>query len=528
MDGRPDLNEQLQRLHRIGIALSSERDLDRLLEMIVEEARRFTGADGGTLYLVSDDVLEFKIVQTASLGVRMGGTSGVPITWSPVPLTVDGRANNSHVCAWAVVQGEIANIPDVYEAEGYDFQGTRAFDADSGYRSRSMLVVPMRDHNGTVIGVLQLLNAVHPETGAVVPFAADSELLVESLASQAAVAIDNVALVRSMEQLFEAFVRVMASAIDERSPATAGHIERVTELTMALARAVNESDRPPFADVTLDDDELNELRIAALVHDVGKVTTPLHIIEKRTKLEGIRDGIDVIEQRFALIKETMRNAFMQRRLALLEQACAREDEYDGHVEPNAELSALAAAEAEALAELDAQRDFVQACNEPTEFMPDEHVRRLEAIAARTYVHDGEEKPYLTADELALLSIQRGNISGDELQTMRDHASVTIRLLDQIPFPHKLKNVPRYAGAHHEKLNGSGYPLGLTAEELPLQTRMLAIADVYEALTADDRSYKKGRTHEEAVRILGFMVEDGELDGDLVELFIKSGAYERRE
>lgn len=522
---RPNLDEQLQRLHRIGIALSLERNLDQLLEMIVEEARRFTGADGGTLYLVEDDALAFEIIQTESLDLRMGGATGAPISWSAVPLTVDGNPNYAHVSACAALKGEVANIPDVYAADGYDFRGTRTFDTRTGYRSRSMLVVPMRDHEGTIIGVLQLLNAKNPDTGAVIPFDEGYEPLVESLASQAAVAIDNVRLIRGMEQLFEAFVRVMASAIDERSPATAGHIERVTDLTMALAEAVNASDAPAFADIELSADELNELRIAALVHDVGKVTTPLHIIEKRTKLEGIHDRIDVIEQRFALIKETVRNEFLQQRLHVMERmagvdaAAARNG-----AEWAAELSELNAAEATVLAELDADREFVVACNTPVEFMSDDHVRRLEHVAAKTFVHEGVETPYLMAEELALLSIQRGNISGDELQTMRDHAVVTIRLLAQIPFIRKLQNVPRYAGGHHEKLNGAGYPLRLTADELPLQTRMLAIADVYEALTAEDRSYKRGRSQAEALRILEFMVKDGELDGDLVKLFVEAGVY----
>lgn len=538
MNSYLDLQEQLKRLHQIGIALSLERNLDQLLEMIVEEARRFTGADGGTLYLTTKDSLQFTIVQTESLGIRMGGATGAPITWAPVPLDVDGEPNHSHVSACAALTGDISNIIDVYEAEGFDFRGTRRFDEETGYRSRSMLVVPLHDHEGVVIGVLQLLNAQEPVSGETIPFDPRYEPLVASLASQAAVAIDNVRLIRDMEQLFEAFVRVMASAIDERSPATAGHIERVTKLTMALAEAVNESEEPPFADVHLSDDELNELRIAALVHDVGKVTTPLHIIEKHTKLEGVHDRIDVIEQRFALIRETVRNDYLCRRMALLEahvnERLKSADEFDpGAARDDAcrfppalaeELSALQAEEEEELASLAEEWAFVLRCNTPAEFMPDEDVRRLEAIAAKTFVHNGAEIPYLTDGELALLSIQRGNISGEELQIMRDHAAVTMRLLEQIPFTRKLQNVPRYAGAHHEKLNGRGYPLGLSADDLALQTRIITIADVYEALTADDRSYKEPRSHEEALRILGFMVKDGEVDEHLVDLFIRSGVY----
>lgn len=541
MKGAGELTELLQRLHNIGIALSMERDLDRLLEMIVEEARRFTGADGGTLYLASDDSLQFTIVQTESLGIRMGGATGAPIAWPAVPLVVEGEPNHDHVSAYCAMTGEVKNIPDVYEAQGFDFTGTRRFDESSGYRSQSMLVVPMRDHQGSVIGVLQLLNARDEATGQTIPFDKSYEPLVASLASQAAVAIDNVRLIQSLEELFEAFVRVMASAIDERSPATAGHIERVTHLTMALARAINDTDEPPFDKIHFSDDELNELRIAALVHDMGKVATPLHVIEKRTKLEGIRDRIDVVEERFRLIKETIRNKYLLKRVQLLERLGAPDgDGADWKGDPEAggsaafaqkyteQLSSLMEAEAAELAEAEEEWAFVKACNEPMEFMPDEHVARLQAIAAKTFVHDGAPRPYLTDEELEALSIQRGNISGEELQIMRDHAAVTIRLLDQIPFTRKLKNVPKYAGAHHEKLNGKGYPLGLTAEDLTLQTRIITIADVYEALTASDRSYKKERTPEEAMRILGFMVKDGELDGDLVDLFIRSGAYRRKD
>lgn len=498
----------LRRLVDIGIALAAERNLDRLLERILQEARALTGADAGTLYLLHDGALHFAIAITASLGVHMGGASGTPITWPPVPLSVDGQANTQNVCAYAALHGETLCFADVYTATGFDFQGTRRFDAGTGYRTQSMLVVPMRDHDQQVIGVLQLINAIDPAHGRVISFQAEDIDLLSALAAHAAVVIDNARLIRDTERLFAALVQVMASAIDERSPATAGHIRRVTDLTVALAEAVAACDTGALAGVRLSPEELDELRVAAYLHDVGKVTTPIHVVEKRTKLEAVFDRAELVRTRFEQIKATARAEALAEKVRLLQAG--------------ADAAALAAIDAELerrLAELEDDQRFVLAANEPVEFMPDAAVQRLHAIAAKTYVEDGQTRPYLTADELNNLAVQRGNITGDELAVMRDHAAVSIRLLEQIPFTRKLARVPEIAGAHHEKLNGRGYPRGLSGEQISLQSRMLAIADVYEALTAADRSYKRARTPEEAMRILRFMARDGELDAELVELFI---------
>lgn len=504
--------QALQRLIEIGIALSAERNLSQLLEMIVDEARRLTSADGGTLYLVEGDSLAFHIAQTQSLGIRLGPASPEKVPWPPVPLyDENGEPNDKHVAAWVAHNGRLVNIPDVYHAEGFHFAGTRQFDAKTGYRSKSMLVLPLQDHEDRTLGVLQLVNAV--EDGEVAPFAAEFEPALSALASQAAVAITNARLIQEMEHLFEAFVRVMSTAIDARSPSTAGHMRRVTELTMALAEAVHESDLPRFADCRFTEDDFAALRLAAWLHDVGKVTTPVHIMEKTTKLQDLYDGIELIRTRFTLIRQIETAKHHARRAELAANGASPE-----------ELAAEEARYQEAMAQLREDEEFVAACNIPQEFMPDEDIERLKQIAAKTYEIDGVSHPYLTEGELERLSVRRGNLTAKDLEIMRDHATMTIRILEQIPFTEKLKQVPEYAGGHHEKLNGTGYPRGLRAEQLPLQTRMMAIADVYEALTASDRSYKRARSQEEALRILRFMVKDGELDGDLVELFISSGVY----
>ncbi|MCX8026558.1 MAG: GAF domain-containing protein, partial [Thermodesulfovibrionales bacterium] len=295
--------QHIKKLSEIGIALSSVQELTNLFELIVDEARSFANADGGTLYLVNEEeqTLEFVIVQNDTMKTRMGGKSG-PITWKPVPLIVDGKPNHSNVSSYVANTGKTVNIADVYEAQGFDFSGTRRFDAGTGYRSMSMLVVPMKNKDNEIIGVLQLINALDKQTKKPIPFLPSLVSLVESLASQAAVAITNVRLYKSLENLFDSFIQVIATAIDEKSPYTAGHIQRVQRLTMDIANAMNEEDEGVFKDFYLNEDEMRELSIAAWMHDIGKITTPEYVVDKSTKLEGIFDRIEVIKARYEIIK----------------------------------------------------------------------------------------------------------------------------------------------------------------------------------------------------------------------------------
>ena len=312
-----DQMKQIKRLTRIGTALSAERNIERLFEMIVEEARKFTNADGGTLYIMSDDnrELQFAIVQTETLQIRMGGTGG-KITWKPVRLyNSDATPNHGNVSAYVALTGNIVNIPDVYDSEGFDFKGTRSFDAQTGYRSKSMLVVPMKDHQNDIIGVLQLLNARDDGGQDVVPFSYESQEMTESLASLAAVALSNNRLIRELENLMESFIRAIATTIDEKSPYTGGHVRRVAELTMDIARKINDMAEGSYAEVHFSDDELKELQIAAWLHDVGKITTPEYVIDKATKLETIYDGIELLRLRFALVDMQEKIRRLQRQMS---------------------------------------------------------------------------------------------------------------------------------------------------------------------------------------------------------------------
>lgn len=495
-----DLEDRLHRLNDIGMALSAERDLNVLLERIVQEARRFTRADAGSLYLVHEDRLEFQVAQNDSLKSFVGGRrgqTGVP----PVPL------DRSSVSGYVAVTGETLNIADVYTDRRYRFEGPQQYDRISGYRTRSMLVVPMRDHEHEILGVLQLINALDPDTGKVQGFTDQDESLIQSLASQAAVAINNVRLVRDTEALFEAFVQVMATAIDERSPYTGGHIRRVAEVTMILARAVNACNQGPLAGIRFTESELDELRVAAWMHDIGKITTPEWVVDKPTKLSAKFDRIELLRTRYACIREATERELLQRQL-------------DGE-----NPDKLDAERRQRLQQLEADLEFLERANRPGEFMEDADVERLQEIAAQHYTAGERNYPRLTSDELTHLSIRKGSLTEAERKIINDHAVVTIKMLEQIPFTRKLSRVPEIAGSHHEKLDGSGYPQGLRAEQISLQARILALVDVFESLSAADRPYKNGMSPETVLRILEEEVQANHLDGQLLELLVNQRLFQ---
>ena len=502
------LGGQIKKMSDIGRALSGVHDLNTLLEMIVDQARSFTNADAGTLYIVENNTLRFQIVQNDSLKIRMGGKSGGTIPFPPVEL------KETNVSAFVALKGISVNIPDVYDTDLFDFTGPKKFDQSTGYRSKSMLVVPLRNHENDVIGVLQLLNATNPISNEVIAFSQDYENLSESLASQAAVSITNAKLIANMTELFEAFVKVMATAIDEKSPVTGGHIRRVAELTLTMAEVIHDLDEGHFKDKTFSPDQMYELRIAAYMHDIGKVTSPVEIVEKAKKLQTIFDRIQYVRLRMAYISQKIELEGQEAKIKILQNGSSPE-----------KLNSIEKETLEKLMEIEEIQRFINKCNEPGEFLDDEILVRLKEVSEKTYIDDaGEQQPFLTADELVNLSIRRGSITEKERQKMQGHAAVTLKMLKQIPFTKKLKNIPDFAGAHHEFLNGKGYPLGLKGDEISFEGRLMAVTDIAEALTASDRPYKKAMPLETVYRILRSMVEGGELDPNLVELFIEKEVY----
>lgn len=507
-----DLVQRLDQLNAIGASLSAERDINRLLETILTAAKTITRADGGTLYRVTEEkTLRFEIVRTSSLKYYLGGTTGNPVPFYPIQLYKDGRPNQSMVAAQAALTGKTINIADAYTAEGFDFTGTRAFDAKTGYRSKSFLTVPMRNHDGETIGVLQLINAQDPHSGEIVAFSASDQRLAESLASQAAVALMNRMLINQLEGLFESFIGLINGAIDEKSPYTGGHCQRVPVLTMMLAEAVNETTEGPLADFRMTDKDRYELKIAGLLHDCGKVTTPVHVVDKATKLETIFDRVQLIDTRFEVLKRDLEIESLKRRASM------------GRMEVADEEARLR----DELRRLDEDRKFLHACNIGSERMRDddiEHVKRIARYRWRDV--SGHEADFLTSDEVKNLTIRAGTLTEEERKVINHHIVATIKMLEALPWPKHLTNVPEYAGGHHERMDGKGYPRGLTREQMSVQARCMGIADIFEALTAKDRPYKNGKTLSESLEILGRMKQNQHIDPDLFDVFVRRKVYRR--
>ena len=519
MDSIEDLLRRLEQLNAIGAALSKERDITRLLESILVAAKTITHADGGTLYRVTEDrqSLRFEILKTDSLHIAMGGTSGKPIDFPNLPLHDEqGQPNDSLVAAYCAIHSQTVNIVDAYTEANFDFSGTRQFDARTGYRSQSFLAVPMKDHEGDVIGVLQLINAKSLASGEVVAFSTADRSLAESLASQAAIAITNRNLMSQLETLFESFISLINLAIDEKSHYTGGHCQRVPALTMMLAEAVNAHKQGPLATFTMDDRDRYELKIAGLLHDCGKVTTPVHVVDKATKLQTLFDRIDLIDTRFEVAKRDEEIAALYAQLAMREQKDAA-----------AEASVWTQCR-ERIDALDLDRTFLQGVNKGAESMRDVDLQRVRDIAhQRTWRNAlGLEAQLLSTDEVENLTIRAGTLTFAERDTINNHIVATIKMLEQLPWPKHLKNVPEYAGGHHERMDGKGYPKGLTREQMSVQARVMGIADIFEALTARDRPYKQGMKLSQAMGIMHKFRMGGHIDPDLFDIFVEEGVYLR--
>ena len=531
----------LERLIEIGLALSAERNHDRLTERILLEAIDITNADGGTLYLrTEEDALKFVIMRTNSLNIAMGGTTGVPIPFPPVRMYAaeTGAPNYNNVSAAAALSKKAINIPDAYEAEGYDFSGTKKFDEGTGFRSKSFLCIPLLNYSDEVIGVLQLLNA-QEESGEVIAFTKEVQRTIEALASQAAVAIDNQKLIEAQKALMDSLIKVMAHAIDAKSPYTGGHCQRVPELTKMLASKASDSKEGPFADFELDEQQWYELHVAAWLHDIGKVTTPEFVVDKATKLQTISDRIHEVRTRFEVLQRDaeikMLKAIAKGKNARIERKKFRDK----------------------CQELNEQWKFIADSNIGGEFMSQDKQDKVREISKQKWYRHFDRKLGLSWTEASLLEkqpppdegwehlladlpehseaeydlgeitnmcIQRGTLNDDERRKINDHIVLTIEMLNEMPFPKHLKRVAEFAGGHHEKIDGTGYPNNLKGEDMSWPAKMMAIADIFEALTAGDRPYKKAKTLSESVKILWFMKKDKHVDPDLFNLFLKSGTY----
>lgn len=474
-------------LNQIGIALSSEVHLPTLLELIVSEVRVFTHADAGSLYIKDGDQLRFEVAQNDTLAVQIGSLGEA---FRPYPIPLD----KTSIAGYVATTGETLNIPDVYQLSGLEeYRFNPTFDERNRYRTRSMLVIPIRDHTNEILGVLQLINSLD-ENGEVTVFDRDQEELVASIASQAGVAIQNARLIAAVHEVFAALVRYSASAIDARSPHTAGHSRRVATYCMRLARAVSEEKEGPLAYINFSDKELEELSYAAWLHDIGKIGVREEVLDKIDRLTPA--AMELIGTRFETIK-----------LAVVRDSSDAEK-----VEQK-------------LAEVEQDLEFIKRINQAKRISPAD-IQRLREIRHKTYRNArGEVRTYLSADELHHLSIPEGNLTDEEYQEIRSHVAHTLNIINKIPFPRDLERIPLIAAAHHEKLDGTGYPLGLTSPEIMVQARILGVADVYDALTATDRPYRGALPTKEALQHLIREAQTGKLDPDLVDLFLRKRLYD---
>jgi len=498
-----EILEQVNDLLNIGIALSAEKDHQKLLERILNEARRITQCDAGTLYILEEGHLAFKIIQNDTLKIYQGGL-GKTINLPPVEIS---RTAVSGYCA---LEKKVINIPDVYNTEfgGIDFSGPKRYDSMTGYKTVSMLVVPLEDYTGTTIGVLQLLNAKNEE-GQVVPFCKYFEQVVRSLGSQAAVSINNMRYLKEIDTMLHAFVQVISTAIDERSPYNARHTCNVAKLVGDFADYLKREGA--ISTQYLSEEEIDQLVMAAWLHDIGKIAVPLEIMDKPSRLG---DRYELVSNRMMTIRE-------QLKVQAIKMAI-EEDQLRTDMGIKAFLRTIAEIEEE-------MHDIcilLKEANGPACFVDEKMQLIIKKIAARTwFTETGEEEPWLLPLEVEALTVSRGTLTDKERQSMENHVNITKRMLDQIPFGSKYAAVPGWASMHHELLDGTGYPEQLKAEELPFAVRILTIMDVYDALTAVDRPYKKALSTEKAFSILEDMASKGKIDGELVYLFRKSKIWD---
>ncbi len=505
-------------LSRIGVALSTERDLLTLLELILSQARRLSSADAGSLYLVEQHenaaaTLRFKLSQNHTL-------ANLPFSEAVIPL------DHASLAGYAASTGEPLIIPDVYLLpEDVSYKQNRSFDEKFNYRTKSMLVIPMRTHRDEVIGVLQLINRKRSADARlssndvvekeVLPFDQRSVDLVSALASQAAVAIENGRLYEDIERLFEGFVTAAVTAIESRDPTTSGHSSRVATFTCGLAEAVDRVGAGPYKEHHFSREQLKEIRYAGLLHDFGKVGVREQVLVKQKKLYP--SDLAIVKHRFQFLLQRADLSYERERAEYL--FANGKDRYQEMLQ---HLDGVRRHEREDLLRF---LDSVVRANEPT-ILPEGTFEELTEINERVFVDfDGVEKPLLSDEELRYLMINKGNLDQRERREIESHVSHTYRFLEQIPWTRDLKGIPGIAYGHHEKLNGRGYPRQLTSEDIPVQTRMMTISDIYDALTATDRPYKRAVSADRAIQILHDEAKDGSLDPALLDAFVEARVYE---
>ena len=472
--------EDFERILKIGISLSTEKNRNRLLVSILENGMKLTHCDASTLYLYENEQLVFKIMKTISLGISRG-EDGEPIAdMPPVPL------REENVCAYTAIHREIVNIPDVYCSDRFDFSGTKLYDSITGYHTQSMLVVPIENNEGELIGVLQMINAKNSK-GEVIPFERQYDIIVQSLGSLTAIELTNLRYMQEIKEQLHSFVEALATAIDERTPYNGSHTRKVAEYAGMLADYINVKNEHGECEEYFDEERKEKLLLAALLHDIGKMIVPLSVMNRATRLDK---DIEKVEDRFELIRSFYEIDMLR--------GIITEGEY-----------------LEIMADMTEDIEFIRKID-CMGYLDDDNYERVRILANKKHrKQDGTITPFITGEEAECLSIRRGTLTDEARRQMENHVVMTDKILDKVHFNRNYEMVPKWAASHHEFLNGTGYPNHLTASELDLESRILTVADIYDALTATDRPYKKPMPKEKAIHILKSMAKEGKIDCQLV-------------
>ena len=500
-----DSNESVM---QISTALSKEKDLSKILEMILKEAISYTDSEGGTIYLKEGDKLHFKSLINKKLNIYVNNPN-----FPTISLYFKGKENSENVSAMSALKKKIINVPDVYlyNMDGFSFEGVKKFDKENSYRTKSMLVIPMIDQDDEVVGVVQLINK--RDDAAYIPYTQDDIDMTTTYTNWAASAITKNRLVDDLEALLLSFLESISVALSAKSPYGYGHIARVAELMKVISSQIDK-DEIIFKDKHYSPEALKELEVAAWMHDVGKIATPEYILDKATKLETIYDRIGEIRARFSHVKSALKAKMLEEKIELVSKRKKRD------------IKALEEHYEEEIKALESDLDFIQKVNRPEYgVMSQSALDRIQAIAQKSYLIEGESLMLLSEDEANNLSIVRGTLTTQEREKINEHAKISNDMLEMLTFPKKFSRVKEIAAAHHEKLNGKGYPKGLKADEISFEGRLMAVVDIFEALTSHDRPYKKPKTITETFKILKEMAAKNELDSDIINFLEKTKAYE---
>jgi len=508
------LHDKLHMLQDIGMSLSRQSNLNELIEELVLKTHSFVNVDGLSLYFVSEDskYLEFRVIQTKSLDVDMRHTSK-NISWGKIPLFhPDGSRRKDMVVCECVNNKNIIKIDDVYHCKNYNFTGTKKVDETNNYQSKSMLITPLVDHNGKVMGALQLINRLD-DNGQIISFTDDDEYIIASLASQAAIVLSNKKLIYKLENLFSSFIHIIGNAIDETSEYTGGHVRKVSRLAYLLAKHINEDENGFYRNTHFTSDEFREIEIASWIHDIGKITVPEHKLDKATKLETTFDRIEFVKAKFEIHKRDLKIQLLEYQLSHstinddgIEHCIDFEEQYNKKIKS-----------------LDESLKFLEINNVGSEYMALDKVKHIIDLSLDSIQLGDKKEKIINSDEVMNLSIQAGTLTYTEKEIVKKHAYVGRELLQQLSFPDHLKDTVDIACNHHESLNGKGYPRGLTENNLTVKDRIMILSDIFEALTSADRPYKKAKNLSETFKILGYMVKSGHLDGNMIRFFVESGA-----